>query len=92
MRLPCRRLTNCTVCVCRLVNKQNKYPAMLLTQGINTKYKDYQDPRTWTIPLAACFVKMAGLLGISAMAEDIMRDPSQVQLVKSQVSIPARSC
>jgi hypothetical protein len=73
------------------VNKQNKYPAMLLTQGINTKYKDYQDPRTWTIPLAACFVKMAGLLGISAMAEDIMRDPSQVQLVKSQVSIPARS-
>jgi hypothetical protein len=45
------------------VNKQNKYPTMLLTQGINTKYKDYQDPRTWTIPLATCFVKMAGLLG-----------------------------
>ena len=45
------------------MNKQNKYPAMLLTQGINTKYKDYQDPRTWTIPLAVSFVKMAGLLG-----------------------------
>ena len=32
-------------------------------------------------------VNLTMTAGISAMAEDIMRDPSQVQLVKSQVSI-----
>jgi len=66
-----------------LVNKQTRYPVLLLTQGKNTKYDDYMDPRTWSIPAAVWFGKMAGLLGISAMAEDVMRDTSQVQLVKS---------
>ena len=29
----------------RLIHKQNKYPVLLLTQGQNTKYPDFRDPR-----------------------------------------------
>ena len=64
--------------------KQNRYPALLLTQGVNSKYDDYYDPRTWTIKNGSNFVAMSEILGVAAMADDIQRDPSQVQLVKER--------
>ena len=47
----------------RLSCKQNRYPVLLLTQGRNSKYDDYRDPRTWTIKNGIWFAKMGGLLG-----------------------------
>ena len=64
--------------------KQNRYPVLLLTQGVNTKYDDYMDPRTWTIAKGSNFVSMLEILGVNVMAEDIQRDPSQVQMVKEK--------
>ncbi len=57
---------------------------LFLTQGINTKYDDYRDPRTWSILLASKFVEMDEILGVNAFSEDILRDPSQVDMVKSR--------
>ena len=48
----------------RIRLKQNRYPVLLLTQGINSKYDDYLDPRTWTIENGSSFVAMAEILGI----------------------------
>ena len=47
----------------RLVNKQNRYPVLLLTSGTNNKYEEYLDPRTKTIPDAIWFGNMVGLFG-----------------------------
>ena len=50
--------------VCTLIwLKQNRYPVLLLTQGINSKYDDLFDPRTWTIENGSHFVAMAEILG-----------------------------
>ena len=68
-------------------SKQNKYPVLFLTQGVNTKYEDYRDPRTWSIPMAAKFVEMAEIFGINAFSEDILRDSSQVAMVKNRGQI-----
>jgi len=65
-----------------LVNKQNRYPVLLLTSGTNNKYEEYLDPRTKTIPDAIWFGNMVGLFGISAMAEGVISEPSLVQKVK----------
>lgn len=74
--------------VCTVVrSKQNKYPVLFLTQGVNTKYEDYRDPRTWTIPMAAKFVEMAEIFGINAFSEDILRDSAQVAMVKNRGQI-----
>merc|ERR1719266_2166545 len=70
----------CTV----LRYKQNKYPVLLLTQGVNTKYDQYLDQRTHNINNGSHFAATADILGLSAMAEDIQRDPSQVELVKDR--------
>merc|ERR1719186_7843 len=70
---------------CTMVNlKQNKYPVLLLTQGKSGKYEDYKDPRTWNISNAVCFVEMAEMLGISVIAQDVMKEPEQVNLVKER--------
>jgi len=66
------------------INKQNKYPVLLLTQGENSKYDDFMDPRTWSIRNGVWFAEMSGLLGLSAMAEALIRDPTQMELVKSR--------
>ena len=71
----------------RVRSKQNKYPVLFLTQGVNTKYEDYRDPRTWSIPMAAKFVDMAEIFGINAFSEDILRDSSQVAMVKNRGQI-----
>ena len=68
--------------VFRIINKQNKYPVLLLTQGENTKYDDFMDPRTWSIRNGVLFAEMSGLLGLSAMAESVMRSPDQLEMVK----------
>ena len=57
---------------------------LFLTQGKNTKYVDYRDPRTWSIAAASHFVDMAEILGINAIAEDILRDPKQLDLTKER--------
>lgn len=65
-----------------IINKQNKYPVLLLTAGKNDKYDYFMDPRTWTIGNGVLFAEMSGLLGLSAMAEAVMRDPSQLEMVR----------
>ena len=64
--------------------KQNRYPVLLLTQGANSKYDDYLDPRTWTIQNASHFVAMAEILGVNAMAECVQRDAGLVQMMKER--------
>ena len=44
--------------------KQNRHPVLLLTQGINTKYDDYADPRTRTIENGSNYVAVAEILGM----------------------------
>jgi len=67
-----------------LIHKQNRYPVLLLTQGQNSKYPDFRDQRTWSLRQGVLFGEMAGLLGVSAMAEALTRDPTQMQLVKER--------
>merc|ERR1711976_740897 len=50
-----------------------------LSQGENSKYDDYQDPRTWTMKNARLFVAMADILGMNMMAECVMRNTAQLQ-------------
>ena len=64
--------------------KQNRYPVLFLTQGVDSKYDDYLDPRTWTVENGSHFVAMAEILGVNAMAECIQRDPGLVQMVKER--------
>jgi glycerophosphocholine phosphodiesterase GPCPD1 len=68
----------------RIRLKQNRYPVLLLTQGVNSKYDNYMDPRTWTIANGSNYASMSDILGLNAMAEDIQRDTSQVQMVKER--------
>lgn len=62
--------------------KQNKYPVVFLTQGVTVKYPTYHDPRCQSIPMAMRHALSADILGINVHTEDILRDPSQVKLVK----------
>ena len=50
--------------ICRIRLKQNRHPVLLLTQGINSQYEDYADPRTWTIENGSSYVAMAEILGM----------------------------
>ncbi|XP_035718049.1 glycerophosphocholine phosphodiesterase GPCPD1-like isoform X2 [Vespa mandarinia] len=69
--------------ICAMIRlKQNKYPVVFLTQGITSKYPTYHDPRCQTVPMAIRHALAADILGINVHTEDILRDPSQVKLVK----------
>ncbi|XP_046466524.1 glycerophosphocholine phosphodiesterase GPCPD1 isoform X1 [Neodiprion pinetum] len=69
--------------ICMMIRlKQNKYPVVFLTQGITLKYPTYHDLRCQTIPMAMKHALAADILGINVHTEDILRDPSQVKLVK----------
>ncbi|CAB3361909.1 Hypothetical predicted protein [Cloeon dipterum] len=69
--------------ICTMIRlKQNKYPVMFLTQGATNKYPPYNDPRCHDIHGAMYFTKAAGILGVNAHTEDLLRDPSLVQAVR----------
>lgn len=71
--------------VCTMLSfKQNRYPILLLTQGNSEKYELYRDPRTWSIKAGTQYAEMAGLCGLSAMAELLIRDPGQMDLVRKR--------
>ncbi|XP_043276191.1 glycerophosphocholine phosphodiesterase GPCPD1-like isoform X2 [Venturia canescens] len=69
--------------ICIMIRlKQNKYPVVFLTQGVTAKYPTYHDPRCQTIPMAMKHAIAADILGINVHTEDILRDPSQVKIVR----------
>lgn len=63
----------------RLRLKQNRYPVLFLTQGVTSKYPEYNDPRTRNTSVAINFALFAGILGLNMHTEDILRDPSLVK-------------
>lgn len=68
--------------ICTMLRlKQNKYPVIFLTQGVTKKYPAYRDPRTQTMSMALNYAISAGILGINAHTEDILRDTTQVKMV-----------
>ncbi|XP_054742278.1 glycerophosphocholine phosphodiesterase GPCPD1 [Anastrepha obliqua] len=70
--------------ICTMLRfKQNRYPVMFLTIGESTKYQKYFDPRGNTIEMAVYNSLSMELLGIVAHTEDLLRDPTQINLAKS---------
>ncbi|XP_068150445.1 glycerophosphocholine phosphodiesterase GPCPD1 [Drosophila tropicalis] len=71
--------------ICTMLRfKQNRYPVMFLTLGTTTKYEQYMDPRGNSMELAVWHAVAMQLLGIVAHTEDLLRDPSQVNLAKER--------
>uniref|UniRef100_A0A8D0HMA2 Glycerophosphocholine phosphodiesterase 1 n=1 Tax=Sphenodon punctatus TaxID=8508 RepID=A0A8D0HMA2_SPHPU len=71
--------------ICTMVRqKQNKYPVLFLTQGKSDMYPELMDLRCRTTPIAMSFAQFENLLGISAHAEDLLRNPSYIQDAKSK--------
>ncbi|XP_050426352.1 glycerophosphocholine phosphodiesterase GPCPD1 [Adelges cooleyi] len=69
--------------VCTMLRmKQNKYPVMFLTQGVTKRYPSYEDPRCHTIQSAVYHAACHDLMGINVHSEDLLRDPSQISMVK----------
>lgn len=67
-----------------MAKKQNKYPLLLLTQGRTKKWPEFFDPRTRSIEMAAYSAISMGLTGINAHAEDLIKDRSLINFVKSK--------
>ncbi|XP_005186862.1 glycerophosphocholine phosphodiesterase GPCPD1 [Musca domestica] len=71
--------------ICTMLRfKQNRYPVMFLTIGVTEKYQKYMDPRGNRIETAVFNSLAMELLGIVAHTEDLLRDPSQVNLAKER--------
>ncbi|XP_055916525.1 glycerophosphocholine phosphodiesterase GPCPD1 [Eupeodes corollae] len=71
--------------ICAMIRfKQNLYPVMFLTIGVTTKYRKFLDPRGNTIESAVCNSLAMEFLGIVANTEDLLRDPSQINLAKDR--------
>ncbi|KAH8271740.1 hypothetical protein KR044_003404 [Drosophila immigrans] len=71
--------------ICTMLRyKQNRYPVMFLTLGHTTKYEKYMDPRGNSMETAVWHAVAMQLLGIVAHTEDLLRDPSQVNLAKER--------
>ncbi|KAF7266282.1 hypothetical protein GWI33_020315 [Rhynchophorus ferrugineus] len=69
--------------ICQVLRlKQNKYPVMFLTIGESQIYSKYSDPRCWSIRAAVQYATMIEILGVNVHTEDLLRDPSLVQLPK----------
>ncbi|XP_014281827.1 glycerophosphocholine phosphodiesterase GPCPD1 isoform X1 [Halyomorpha halys] len=69
--------------ICSMIRlKQNRYPVMFLTQGITDKYPAYHDPRCQNVPMAVHFAVNMDILGINVHTEELLRDSSQIALVK----------
>ncbi|XP_034474315.1 glycerophosphocholine phosphodiesterase GPCPD1 [Drosophila innubila] len=71
--------------ICTMLRyKQNRYPVMFLTIGSSSKYQKYMDPRGNAMETAVWHAVAMQLLGIVAHTEDLLRDPSQVNLAKER--------
>ncbi|KAH8392587.1 hypothetical protein KR215_012159 [Drosophila sulfurigaster] len=71
--------------ICTMLRyKQNRYPVMFLTLGHTTKYEKYMDPRGNSMETAVWHAVAMQLLGIVAHTEDLLRDPSKVNLAKER--------
>ncbi|XP_016945685.2 glycerophosphocholine phosphodiesterase GPCPD1 isoform X1 [Drosophila suzukii] len=71
--------------ICTILRfKQNRYPVMFLTLGRTTKYQKYLDPRGNSMELAVWHAVAMEFLGVVAHTEDLLRDPSQVNLAKER--------
>ncbi|CAH1391360.1 unnamed protein product [Nezara viridula] len=69
--------------ICSMIRlKQNRYPVMFLTQGITDKYPAYHDPRCQNVPMAVHYAVNMDILGINVHSEELLRDSSQIALVK----------
>ncbi|KAA8583366.1 hypothetical protein FQN60_015912, partial [Etheostoma spectabile] len=65
--------------ICTMVRqKQNKYPILFLTQGISEKYPDMMDIRCQTTQIAISFAQSENILGISAHAEELLKNLSYI--------------
>ncbi|KAG5675667.1 hypothetical protein PVAND_005554 [Polypedilum vanderplanki] len=71
------------VCI-MLRYKQNIYPTMFLTLGRSERYPGYLNPCCNTIENASKFCVANELLGIVAHSEDLLRDMSQVNMVRDK--------
>jgi len=71
--------------ICSLIaTKQTKYSLLFLTQGQTEKWQPYFDPRTRSVQMAAFMAKSMGFTGINAHAEDLLKDRSLINFVKSR--------
>ncbi|XP_037959734.1 glycerophosphocholine phosphodiesterase GPCPD1 [Teleopsis dalmanni] len=71
--------------ICTMLRfKQNRYPVMFLSLGNTTKYIKYMDPRGNSFETAVFHSLAMELLGIVAHTEDLLRDPTQVNLTKNR--------
>ncbi|VVC38349.1 Carbohydrate-binding-like fold,Spaetzle,PLC-like phosphodiesterase, TIM beta/alpha-barrel [Cinara cedri] len=69
------------VCI-MLKMKQNRYPVLFLTQGVTVRYPPYADPRCHTIQTAVYHSSCHDLLGVNVHSEDLLRDQTQINMVK----------
>ncbi|KAM6954749.1 glycerophosphocholine phosphodiesterase GPCPD1 isoform 1-T3 [Aplochiton taeniatus] len=71
--------------ICTMVRqKQNKYPILFLTQGISEKYPELMDIRCRTTLIAMSFAQSENLLGISAHAEELLKNLSHIREAQSK--------
>ncbi|XP_014784314.1 glycerophosphocholine phosphodiesterase GPCPD1 isoform X1 [Octopus bimaculoides] len=75
---------------CMLHLKQNKYPVLFLTQGINSHWVSYKDARCHTTSTAISFAKAESLTGICAHAEELLKDTELMEMcVRENLSLIA---
>uniref|UniRef100_A0AAR2LZY6 GP-PDE domain-containing protein n=1 Tax=Pygocentrus nattereri TaxID=42514 RepID=A0AAR2LZY6_PYGNA len=71
--------------VCAMVRrKQNKYPVLFLTQGVSDIYPQLMDIRCQTTQIAMSFAQSEDILGISAHAEDLLRNMDSITVAQSK--------
>ncbi|XP_050530961.1 glycerophosphocholine phosphodiesterase GPCPD1-like isoform X2 [Daktulosphaira vitifoliae] len=69
--------------VCTMLKmKQNKYPVLFLTQGVTKRWPSYEDIRCHTVQTAVYHAACHDLMGVNVHSEDLLRDLSQINMVK----------
>lgn len=71
----------------RVKLKQDRYPVLFLTQGLTTKWLKYENPLNHSIEMATYLAASMELYGIAVHAEDIIKNRSLIQFVKSKSMI-----
>ncbi|KAF2351841.1 Glycerophosphodiester phosphodiesterase domain, partial [Trinorchestia longiramus] len=67
--------------ICSMLRlKQNRYPVLFLTQGVSEIWPAYDDYRCQGIRQAVFYATSADILGINLHTEDLLRDPTQMDL------------